>query len=290
MNSGFDMFQNSGYVNNRNRKRTLVLDVDDSATGDTHLGAGGEFNIQLYEPLIIDKHSEVYLDNFLSFNSNAVSFTLANCAFVLKINEFNMNSNVASSSDNNNIFNSLVIPNEHKTVENNHSVIIHKGKKFNYVCDINPQTIHSLSGKITNLAGSPIFHGPDPDHKFTYTISGIDTNALDSLIPLHSTFTGMTGATIDGDTDGTIVISGTFLAHHEHTSNEVHFSTNIELTSITSAGSGTSITFTTWKDMFGLAYGGGTLTIANDVNTNKSLTLVQNPGRFIAEFSIISRE
>ena len=29
MNSGFDMFQNSGYVNNRNRKRTLILDVDE---------------------------------------------------------------------------------------------------------------------------------------------------------------------------------------------------------------------------------------------------------------------
>ena len=289
MNSGFDMFQNSGYVNNRNRKRTLVLDIDDSATGDTHLGAGGEFNIQLYEPLIIDKHSEVYLDNFLSFNSN-ICQTPNVSAFVLKINEFNMNSNVASSSHNNNIFNSLIIPNEHKTADSNHSVIIHKGKKFNYVCDINPQTISSLSGKITDLSGLPIFHGPNTSQKFTYVITGIDTNALDNLIPLHSTFTGMTGATIDGDTDGTIVISGTFLAHHEHTSNEVHFSTNIELTSITSAGSGTSITFTTWKDMFGLAYGGGTLTIANDVNTNKSLTLVQNPGRFIAEFSIISRE
>ena len=47
MNSGFDMYQNSGYVNTRNRKKTLILDIDDSATGDTHLGAGGEFNIQL---------------------------------------------------------------------------------------------------------------------------------------------------------------------------------------------------------------------------------------------------
>ena len=29
-----------------------------------HLGSGGDFNIQLFEPLIIDKHSEIYLDNF----------------------------------------------------------------------------------------------------------------------------------------------------------------------------------------------------------------------------------
>tara|TARA_A100001037_G_scaffold306263_1_gene350279 strand:+ start:212 stop:1075 length:864 start_codon:yes stop_codon:yes gene_type:complete len=287
MNSGFDMFQNSGYVNNRNRKRTLVLDVDDSATGDTHLGAGGEFNIQLFEPLIIDKHSEVYLDNFLSFNSNAVSFTLANCAFVLKINEFNMNSNVASSSDNNNIFNSLVIPNEHKTVENNHSVIIHKGKKFNYVCDINPQTIHSLSGKITNLAGSPIFHGPDPDHKFTYTIIGIDTGKLSHIILNNSTFAGMTGATISG---GGSVISGRFLAHHLENANEIHFSTDTQIESIEAGGSGTDVTFTTYS-IAGTPLGGGTLTINNALGgTNTGLTLIQNAGRFIAEFSIISRE
>ena len=32
MNSnGFNYFENSGYVNNRNRKRTLILDIDDSA-------------------------------------------------------------------------------------------------------------------------------------------------------------------------------------------------------------------------------------------------------------------
>ena len=61
--SDFDVFQNSGYTNNRNRKRTLILDVDDSATADTHLGSGGEFKVKLFEPLIIDKHSEVYLDN-----------------------------------------------------------------------------------------------------------------------------------------------------------------------------------------------------------------------------------
>ena len=28
MNSGFDMYKNSGYVNTRNRKKTLILDID----------------------------------------------------------------------------------------------------------------------------------------------------------------------------------------------------------------------------------------------------------------------
>ena len=42
--------------------------------------------------------------------------------------------------------------------ENNHGAVVHKGKKFNYVCDINPQKLNSISGKITDLAG-PVFHG-----------------------------------------------------------------------------------------------------------------------------------
>ena len=64
MESGFDVFQNSVYKNKRNRKRTLIVDVSDS-NADNHLGGGTEFKIDLFEPLVIDKHSEVYLDNFL---------------------------------------------------------------------------------------------------------------------------------------------------------------------------------------------------------------------------------
>ena len=87
-NNGFNYFQNSGYINKRNRKRTLILDIEDSADLAAHLGSGGEFNIQLYEPMIIDKHSEVYLDNCLSFNSNINGNSQSASAFVLKINEF----------------------------------------------------------------------------------------------------------------------------------------------------------------------------------------------------------
>ena len=153
----FQMYQNSGYNNTRNRKRTLILDVDDKETSDIHLGSAGTFKVELFEPLIIDKHSEVYLDNFTSYNSNLASY-LDLTAFCLKINEFNMNSNVASSRSGGTIFNSLVIPNEHRNPDNFQTSVVHKGKKFNYVCDINPGTISSLSGKITDLAGNPAFH------------------------------------------------------------------------------------------------------------------------------------
>ena len=172
----FQMYQNSGYNNTRNRKRTLILDVDDQ--GDPNLGKDGTFRINLFEPLIIDKHSEVYLDNFTSYNSNLASY-LDLTAFCLKINEFNMNSNVASLRSGGTIFNSLVIPNEHRNPDNYQTSVVHKGKKFNYVCDINPGTITSLSGKITDLAGDPAFHDSTRTNIFTYTIIGIDPIKID---------------------------------------------------------------------------------------------------------------
>lgn len=282
MESGFDMYMNSGYNNNRNRKKTLILDVDDSEN-ESHLGSGTDFNIQLFEPLIIDKQSEVYLDNFLTFNSN-IGDNPQTSAFLLRINEFNMNLNVASSQNNSQIYKSIIIPNEHKTPDNNHTSIIQKGKKFNYVCDINPGKISSISGKITDLAGAPIFHGRGADHTLTYALTGISQN-LNRLIESGLEFTGITvnGAPL-------AAISGTFLATHLTDASTLHFSTGRALTDdapneiaffVDNAG---DITFT------GVVGGDPTFTNSGGVGVNPNLHIVNNPGRFIAEFSIVSRE
>ena len=275
--NNFQMYMNSGYKNPRNRKRTLILDIDDSAASDTHLGSGSDFNINLFEPLIIDKHSEVYLDNVLTFNSNTAT-TISQAAFCLKINEFNMNSNVASSSNNNTVFNSLIIPNDHKTVDNNHGAVVHKGKKFNYVCDINPQTIYSLTGKITDLSGSPMFHGVGPTKKFTYTIVGIDSGKLSRLIKRGETFSAI--ASPDGVTTTS---GGEFLTSHFKNSTELHFVTDTDIINLTAGGSTHDITFTG-------SGGAANVVITNATSTNENLHLLENPARFIAEFSIISRE
>lgn len=286
MESGFDVFQNSGYINKRNRKRTLIVDVSD-INGENHLGEGTEFKVDLFEPLVIDKHSEIYLDNFLSFNSN-IGQTPATSAFLLKINEFNMNSNVASSADNSTIFNSLIIPNEHKSVTNNHSAIIHKGKKFNYVCDINPQKIHSISGKVTDLSGDPIFHGPQVGNTFTYALTGITSGNLDRLIQTPETFTGITGGGGTPQAPLAPAISGTFLATHLSTATTLHFSTNRPISDpeeIANFRDGTgNITFT------GTRTGVDIVIINAAAGDNPNLHLVTEAGRFIAEFSIVSRE
>ena len=265
----FQYFENSGYKNTRNKKRTLILDVEDN----TALGTGSDFNIKLYEPLIVDKQSEVYLDNVSTFNSN-IAQTPDTGAFLLKINEFNMNSNVASTTDGGTIFNSLTIPNEHKMVSNNHTSVIQKGKKFNYVCDINPKTIYSLSGKITDLGGTPMFHGSDTTGKFTYALSGIDSGNLNKFINNGVTFAAITNTTTSS--------SGTFIATHFKNSTTLHFSTTVDIGVIGDSAS-TPITFTT------LGNGAsGTLTLTNATADNPNLHLINNPGRFTAEFSIIS--
>jgi len=271
-------YNNSGYRNNRNRKKILILDVDDSVLTDTHLGSGTDFSIDLHEPLIIDKHSEVYLDNFITYNSN-ISNIPENSAFVLKINEFNINSNVASSKNNNTIFNSIVIPNEHSTTANYHSVVLHKAKKFNYLCDINPCKITKISGKITNLAGDPMFHGKDPAYKYTYALTGIDVGSLDKPIPTGTYFTGITNLSNNA--------AGQFLAasHGAPTgSTTLHFSSDTALGDFTlPPHSVDNITFV-------IADPPNDLKLENTIATNMNLSLIQNPGRFIAEFSINSRE
>jgi len=286
----FPMYQNSGYNNTRNRKRTLILDVDDIS--DKNLGKTGTFKVNLFEPLIIDKHSEVYLDNFTSYNSNLAS-NLDLTAFCLKINEFNMNSNVASSRSNGTIFNSLVIPNEHRNPDNFQTSVVHKGKKFNYVCDINPGTIKSLSGKITDLAGNPAFHDSTGTGIYTYTIIGIVIGKITYTTPSSTT-------TIpQGETFTTTNISGPSLGSFPVTTNTtttttLHFTTDGKITGIgsvsdldpnfhTPINSAGDITFTIG--------GGGSLTIVNALpSDNPSLTIIEGHGRFIAEFSIISRE
>ena len=278
------IYNNTGYRNTRNRKQILILDVDDSAS-DNHLGSGGQFNIPLFEPLIIDKQSEVYLDNFITYNSN-ISNTTANSAYCLKINEFNINSNAASSTNNNEIFNSIIIPNEHNSASNNHSVVLHKAKKFNYICDINPGKIGSISGKITNLNGEPIFHGPRTSDIFTYALTGIDSGAASDLIFAgESTFEAMTGVTPTST-------SGSFLVNQQAGSTTLHFSTNTEISAIEDGGSGTDITFTGVKTPSGslLQSGGNVVVITNSTGTNANLHLITTDGRFVAEFSINSRE
>ena len=280
MESGYDVFQNSGYTNNRNRKKTLIIDLDDS--DNTHLGSGTEFRINLREPLIIDKQSEIYLDNFLTFNCN-LGDTHNHSAFVLKINEFNINTGVASNASSDKIDGGIVIPNDNNNIDNYFGTVVHKGKKFNYICDINPCKLHSISGKITDLNGDSIFHGEGTGTSFTYALTGIGSWTLNEGIAQYLP-RGATGVSIVTNASGGISAYGscTILANTVINASTILFTTSTPLTT-DEWNAGRTIQITMSADV-----GSYRFTLVPE-STNGIALLKQN-GRFISEFSIVSRD
>jgi hypothetical protein len=176
------MFQNSGYQFERRLKKTLILDIVDSASV-APLSTATEFSINLFEPLTVDKLSDIYIDSVSTYNSLLCDKS-NRTAFSLNINEFNINSNVASSTSGQQLFNKIIIPNEHNDVNDVHSVVIHKGKKMNYVCSINPGKITKLSGKLTDLGGNSMFstaNTPVGDYKLcSVSLTDVLTHGLES--------------------------------------------------------------------------------------------------------------
>lgn len=275
--NNYQYFNNSGYRNTRNTKKTLVVCVDET----TQLNGESDFSIDLFEPIIIDKQSEVYLDTFISFNSN-ISHLDGNMAFCLKINEFKINSNGAAndSGKRNTLYNSIIIPNEHSTISNNHSAIIHKAKKFNYICDINPCTLSKITGRITNLLGNPIYYGsPITSNLIKYNkifsliiTGGVPTNISNAIN--GQTFTLSTSAGLGGLTGSP---QGVFLVTHTYEAKTIHFALKYDA-NITLAAGGT-ITFNTGD-------GGAEVVVTIQVAD----ILIEGKGKFIAEFLIVSTE
>jgi hypothetical protein len=143
------LYQNPGYHFERREKKTVILDVS-SLTSSVAIEE--EFNVKLLEPLRVDRLSDVYLDSFITFNAKK-NDTLATMGFTLNINEFNINSNVASNQDkgsgyDSKKFNRIFIANNETTANGGDGSVSHKSKKFNYIASINPCTISSLSGEI----------------------------------------------------------------------------------------------------------------------------------------------
>jgi hypothetical protein len=149
METGFDTYMNSGYKSDRIDKKTMLVRwVADSNNQN-------QINLDLVEPFRVDVHSDIYLDNFTTFVSiKPTATTHSGTAFVLRINEFNIQSNVAGNASGENrghIFNNIVIPAD--SFYSASGVTSHKSKKMNYICSINPTTITKITGTITDLDG-----------------------------------------------------------------------------------------------------------------------------------------
>ena len=282
-------YKNTGYMNNRNKKKTLILDIQDGtinkngiSTFVSPLISGNEFNIKFLEPFVIDKHSEIFLDSITTFNGNLSSVPDMS-SFCLHINEFNIQTNVASEddTDKNNIFNSIILPNENNNVNNYFGAVIQKGKKFNYICDINPCTLYSLSGKITSLNGSPAYGGGHTGEIYTYSISGITgwANGGGKMLPL-SLGDSISALAVTAPDTVADVITGSdtahIIVHTDWGADTIVFTSSANLSTASFTGQ-TTITLTRGADpMY-------TFTATSSV-------MLKDHGRFIAEFKIVSTD
>ena len=262
-------YNNSMYSNNRNRKKTLMIDLNDS--DNTNLGSGTEFKIDLREPFIIDKHSEVYLDNFNTFNSN-LGDTHNQTAFALRINEFNIKSGVASNTSGDEIDGAIIIPNDNNDINNYFGTVSHKSKKFNYICDINPIRLTSISGKITDLSGDPIFHGSASGTQYTYALIGISSWTF-----INGDARPLTKGEVVTINPGTGVVNITILNNTGINASTIYFTSATNI--VPSVYTSTSITITATAYVF---------TVGSATHSN--IHLIKGNGRFTAEFSIVSRE
>ena len=161
MESGnaFQLYQNSGYRNDREKKQTLVIDIQDNSESSSestfNTADNTTFNVNLQEPFIIDSLCDVYLDSMSTFDAKANTGT-DDHAFLVGIDQFPITTN----TNNPKCVNMLVIPNEDTTVGGG-AFKVHKGRKMNYVCQMNPQTLRQLSGSVTGMGGSTMDQNSD---------------------------------------------------------------------------------------------------------------------------------
>ena len=268
------MYQNHGYQFERGERQTFIVDIKDGTTVDTNpLTNASQFSVDLFEPLIIDKHSDIYLDSFLTYNS-LLCHTGDTMAFSLQINEFNLTSNTASTGGGQHSFNRILIPNEHNDTDDIYSCVVHKGKKMNYICSINPCKLSTITGKITDLAGESMFttsQGSQDDSRLYYV--SLD-DPVTASIPIGTVFGFSAGASATGVTGFT-----TAVAMDEGTTDLFFYEDTETISNITTARNVDS-------DFPGLGDAGGGSVLAANVSTFK----IGYNARFIAEFVIVARE
>ena len=141
-NAKLSLYQNTNYTFERNERKTLIIEIDLTTSENT-------FSVNLIEPLIVDKLSDIYLDSFTTHYVKTCD-SVVDMGFILDIDQFNVKSNSNKAA----YFNKIFIPNEQTTASNPQLARVHKGKKLNYICSINPTKLKNISGSLTLSDGS----------------------------------------------------------------------------------------------------------------------------------------
>ena len=185
-------FQNENYHYPRRAMKTVVIDsIGHDLVDNTN------WTVTFTEPLNIDKLSDIHLDSITTYHVKDNMQDSSDCmGILLDINEFDINSNTTSQAKsvakgkysetvptNSNHFNKIFIPNESDNV---HKVVVHKGKKLNFVATVNPCILTQLHGSITNLANNTVFENIKEGLTFTETTTKIHLTTSGSKVTLVS--------------------------------------------------------------------------------------------------------
>ena len=167
----------TSYQFERRKREILCIDVSEHLTNMTVNGSNtkkvvenlsntywGRFRINLQDTLIIDKISDIYIESII-INNPAQANPFTNLYIVMDIEEFN----IKTLSNNGNMMDKFVLPNENTETVGN-SKIMKYHLKSNYVASINPTKLSSLTFNITNENGDSV------DNTFDYIGEIVDGN------------------------------------------------------------------------------------------------------------------
>jgi len=121
--------------------------------------------------LKIDRIYDVYIESITTFNI-LPNTTKNRMAFILEINDWNVDNNTNLTS----ITKSIIIPNEATATGQTKT---HKAKKLNYLTHLTPDTISTISGRISFLNGENIFEATplsSNDHRISIELILIPRN------------------------------------------------------------------------------------------------------------------
>ena len=147
---------NNIYYDIREKRISLIIDIEEDSTNQRGLSNDVKFKVELIEPFIIDSLSDIYLDSCMTMNC-FISNTSNNMGIAITIDQFNINTKCASTKSNQNISGALLIPNEYNDHNKHNEMILHKGKKMNYICKTEPIQLSEFTGTIKNISGNQIF-------------------------------------------------------------------------------------------------------------------------------------
>ena len=147
---------NNIYYDIREKRIPLIIDIEEDSTNQRGLSNDPKFKVELIEPFIIDSLSDIYLDSCMTINCFLAN-TVDNMCFAITIDQFNINTKCASTKSNQTISRALLIPNEYNDHNKHNEMILHKGKKMNYICKTEPIQLSEFTGTVKNISGNQIF-------------------------------------------------------------------------------------------------------------------------------------